>query len=390
MNQKTFWPSVYKVNVNRYPELISQHGNANNVMKAEKKAIWDALHYDGECKLIATKQGSKCRGRLEDRHRRERTENSFTKKSAFKTCKYKANGQCVGANVKLDQSLQFLRWLLFSVDPSGFYEYVHMFPHQLTEKDYGYNIEEREQYIPEPIVQELQQVYMNAEVQELPEAIQRQIESAESPIFSRAEQKRSPVLPRGRLATRVKRASPKRSDNDRLKECVANSKRLEQKLQEHSMEARELAQTLEANRKLNRELAMIRKELASAKAERDDLDRAYKEAEKYAKDCVTARAELKDVRKQVELLAKQPTPSEADLKRAFDIMTKKMAVVMTRGAVTGSQAYVSVANNIKKDFLRVKEIMNNHELSTNERATELIRFYIELFDTETGHLGTVL
>ena len=386
MNQKTFWPSVYKVNVNRYPELIQMFGNANNVMKAEKKAIWDALHYDDECKLIAAKQGSKCRGKLEDRHRRL-SDNSFAKKTAFKTCKYKANGQCVGANVKLDQSLQFLRWLLFSVDPKSFYEYVHQFPHQLTEKNYGYNIEEQEQYIPEPVVEELQAVYVNADLEVLPEIIQHQIESV-SPIGVAQYAKRATAIRRispPRHAS-PKRASPKRSDG-RLKECMAHSKRLEEKLKEHSLEAGELARTLEQNRTLNRELKTARKELADTIGERDELDKAYKEAEKYAQDCAKLRAELKDVRKEMDNLSKQPKPSESDIKHAFAIMTKKIGVAMTNRAITGKQEYITVANNVKQDFIRVKKIVEDSDRSTGEHASELIKFYIDLFDTTTGYLS---
>jgi predicted nucleic acid-binding protein len=390
MNQKTFWPSVYKVNVNRYPELIKEFGNANNVMKAEKKAIWDALHYDDECKLIAVRDGSKCRGKLEDRHRGKDLPKTFTKKSAFKVCKYKTNGHCVGANVKLDQSLQFLRWLLYSVDPNAFRAYVHSFPHQLTERNYGYNIEENEQYIPEPVVQELQAVYINADLQELPNAIQYNIEQASAPVrYAERLSSVSPLVKRGQRAV-LRRVSIKRSDENRLKECVANSKRLEEKLKEHALEAKLLSETLNENKRLRRELLETSKSLANVKADRDDLNRAYMEAEKYAQDCQKARTELKEMRREMEKLANQRAPSEADLKRAFDIMTKKIGITMTRAAETGSQAFVTVAKDVKANFVRIQRIMQDKDTPTSERAAELIKFYIELFDTETGYLSEVL
>lgn len=397
MNQKSFWPSVYKLNINRYPEVLSKYGgSANQVMKAEKKAIWDALHYEDECKLIDIKNGSKCRGMLESRHRHLPGSQTFTKKAAFKTCKYRANGTCVAANVKLDQSLQFLRWLLFSVDPIGFQQYVHEFPHQLTERNYGYNIEENEQYIPEQVVEELQQYYMM-----LPEAVEQQIENVSPAIARMAD------IVEAAAADPIRRANPIAAKKQRrssgtaavaavaaaaqkeLKTCVANSKRLEDKLKDHEIQARELADMIRENRTLKQQLREATKSLTATQKDRDELEKAYNDAAKYADDCVKARSELKELRQAMEKISKQRVPSEQDLKRAFAVMTEKIGMTMTRimTAANRNAAVEASAIEIRNDYLKMKRVMEDEELTTSEKAALLIKFYIDLFDTKTGYLS---
>lgn len=378
MSRRAFWPKVYYPNLKQFPALIHQYGSVQNVMKAEKAFIWESLHYDNKCRVL---DAVNCSKEVESRHKV--SGKPYADKSGYHTCKYQSEGECVASKTQYGQSLQFLRWLLHETDSNAFRRYVEHFPHQLRENKYGYSHEERRQYIPIEVVQELQQTVMPQTITEIKTGSPKHVEYHSTPIIISEPRRRS-------VAVTV-------IGERTLNKCRQKTKRLSKTLEKLETQAQRLA---EDNKMLTQRLQQSAREDKMTKAQREKLERELKEcrgylqeAQQYAQQCATQRRNVTQLETQIDELEKYQSnveskmPSLSQLKKAFKIMGQIVGTV-SKPALEAKSS-IRTLTEIMKRMQATTKALNDKSLEMPGKITKVLDLYVELFDPDSGLLKGV-
>lgn len=436
MKQLSFWPSVYQPNVRKHQEILEKYGNAAAVMRAEKKHIWEMLDYSTHCE---NQDEETCSSAVEKRHRK----GVFGRNTSYKLCKKSKTGSCSGAPVNYDISLQFLRWLLSETNPTAFKDYVRKFPHQLTERNYGYNLEEAFNYLPKSVVDEIkaEHLFENVslgKIDDFKTEIKTERHSPKQQYLSDDRDKR--------LKTVI---------DERLNECVKYNREMEQQLYEREKELqllrdkqrnksgeysrkrdkaleRDLDERLQEIENLKQDAKVLNDEITflvneqkvvapllgeakelmeEAQNLRDEVRRQKKdinilkkeqeadkklikelmdeaaEANMYAVGCADDRVELKNLREEMRSFSAgaKIDISGWDIERATHLMKTTIAKIV-REALNKNSKNVQVGvkiSAIKRAIIEFDRALSG-SLTLPQKAGKVILFYNEMFNRTDG------
>jgi predicted small secreted protein len=430
-NYRSFWPKIYRPNVSRYPELSKVFGGAANLMKAEKKWLWNAMKYNDKCAGIVEK--IECEAAKEDRI--SELHHPYFKSKSVKTCAYKAKS-CKSRDVDYSKlSLQFLRWMLFELDRDSFNEYVKQFPHQVTEERYGFNVEDGRRYIPVDAVEELQATVVPSSIEEI--MLERispigasDMPKKATPVYLSDDDKKLRLYQaqlrkcKSMLQNAKTKLGATNAKNKDLVETftqtqrlvtnlrVANSKlvteledvsalKMTQKDSRNSLSKLRFAkkdiidEVFELKnlvKSLTSELDESMEEVKTLKAQMKTLDNEYKEMLQKFNECEADLSETKtyyrgrvdaDQQKQIQLQLELDA-NEEEMLAILEKMKMTLQDHVGRKQIT-SQNRIH-ATNIANKILQTEAQITDEKLSQSEKLKRLYETYEFIFDAKTGEI----
>jgi len=383
-----FWPHIYLPNLTRerYPKLLGMYGSPGKVMKAEKQHIIKALGYHVLCR--AEKSKDDCFKVQERRHHAEKHHASpHSKTPAYHICRYTHKKGCTTREALTKLSLQFLRWLLFQTDEDAFLSYVKSFPHQVTEKDYGYDHETGKRVMSKKEVVEIKRSIVSASPKQyktIPVGYLREVQQALAPRIST----KAPIRSLKAQPTQV----IGKTTQKRLKHAMFKIDKLEGKLQEaedlinyYIKENKTLMDNLNQKRlkqtATEKELKEIKEDVAFCNR---DLDYATQELDKCSllrAHCSEATATLKELQEDF-----QNIPKRKAIRKATEAAIAS-AVKAASERIAQPHPDIEAMDKLRSRLQKGREdILRDNEATDTQLIKRFVEFYNEVFDEDFGVL----
>ncbi len=414
----SFWPKVYAPNIKRYPDLVKEYGSPSSVMKAEKRWLWNALDYTTKCSILETK--GECKRSYETRHKDESLKNEYYHKRAqYKICNYNNKSKKCKALLPNDElPLQFLRWILHEVNAIGFKEYVAAFPHQLTEENYGYSAEDKVQYIPSKVVEELKEEILEdskKKVTSMNIGCKRQLKHTQKQLkdikqrnaflhynLSRANKQNEDLLTeintlrarakdlvsklremksRGQFVQPQKRTS---ESAKKLHQEITVIRKTKQQLENVVDEQKSLITSFQAETKqdltklkeLNQQVNVLSKNIKSLESELDDAKKEYEQlTNTYLESKATSSKTIHNLQEQLEQVTESHQNIETEVARIYNDMTVDVYNILNK-----RKGQIQNFEEIKQTLTNLKNNIENKNLSINKKIESLYSSFHILYN----------
>jgi DNA repair exonuclease SbcCD ATPase subunit len=386
-----FWPHIYLPNLTRerYPKLLGMYGSPGKVMKAEKQHIIKALGYHVLCRSKKTKED--CLNVQERRHHTEKHQDSpHYKTSAYHICRYTTRKGCTTKKDLTKLSLQFLRWLLFQTDEDAFLKYVKSFPHQVTEKDYGYDHETGKPVLNMKEVVELKKFIVSAKPKQykiIPVGYLREVQQVLAPQIS----KKPPLTVRSKRAQATQVIG--KGTQKRLQHATYRITKLEEKL-------------AKAENLINNYIKDNKTLMDDLKKQKWQKNATEKELEEIKEDVSFCKSDLAFATKELKkctLLRSHCNEANANLNKLqqdLKYLPERKAIIHAARTAIKRVAQAAGKRIREKDFsetameklkTRIEGAQENivqasRDVTTAQLLERFVKFYNDVFDQDYGVL----